>query len=59
MGLCHVNQNAFSNGTMASEGGSSIRSFSELELDAISTVFTSGLNAGVTEQEFWDAGLIP
>jgi len=59
IGLCHVNPRVFPEGTMASSGIGTIRSFSESELDAINTVFASGLNVGATEQEFWDAGLIP
>ena len=61
IGLCHVNQQVFPEGTMASQGTSSgvIRSFSESELAAINYVFTSGIAIGSTEQEFWDAGLIP
>jgi len=59
IGLCHVNQRAFPEGTMASESGSNIPSFSDSELAAINVVFTSGMAVGSTEQEFWDAGLIP
>ena len=59
IGLCHVDPRIFPEGTMASSSIGTIRSFSESELDAINTVFASGLNVGETEQEFWDAGLIP
>ena len=59
IGLCHVDSEVFPEGTMASSGGVDIRSFSDSELDAINTVFTSGLVVGATEQDFWDAGLIP
>jgi|GEM_PF-2219576 len=61
IGLCHVDAQDFAEGTMASAGGDDgvIRSFSELELEAINTVFTSGLEVGASEQDFWDAGLIP
>lgn len=61
IGLCDVNPQVFPEGTMASAGGSSgvIPRFSDSELAAINYVFTSGLDVGSTEQEFWDAGLIP
>ena len=61
IGLCHVNQQAFPEGTMASAGGSNgvIPRFSDSELTAIHFVYTSGMAVGSTEQEFWDAGLLP
>ena len=59
IGLCDVNPQAYPEGTMASAGGSNIPRFSESELAAINYVFTSGIAVGSTEQEFWDAGLIP
>jgi len=59
IGLCHVNSQTFSEGTMAAGGNVSIPSFSRSELEAINTVFTSGLTVGATEQDFFDAGLIP
>ncbi|MBA6373180.1 MULTISPECIES: hypothetical protein [unclassified Colwellia] len=61
IGLCHVNQQVFPEGTMASAGGSTgvIPRFSDSELAAINFVFTSGMTVGSTEQEFWDAGLLP
>ena len=61
IGLCHVNQQVFPEGTMASAGTSTdvIPRFSDSELAAINFVFTSGMNVGATEQDFWDAGLLP
>lgn len=59
IGLSDVNPAAFPEGTMASAGGRNIPKFSDSELAAINRVFTSGLKVGATEQDFWDAGLIP
>lgn len=44
---------------MASDGDNTIRHFSESALDAIYTVFTSGLDVEAAGQNFKHAGLIP
>ena len=59
IGLCHVLQSQFNEGTMASEGGSRIANFSQSELNAIRIVFGSGLTLGARERDFRDAGLLP
>jgi hypothetical protein len=48
LGLCHVNQQNFSEGAMASAkfSGACIRRFSESELAAINVLFTSGIDIG-------------